>query len=150
MFGGVSPPRYGLPPAAHQEIRNLLDRDLTLGRGAEVPGLGKCLAILHEALGQDQIGQDRIEHVLPRTQRLRIANFERPSAKESAHRIRYQPALGPVTPADHIAGAHRRHWQRKALVEKARPIRLRYKLGAGLAAAVGTRSPERFCLLVAV
>ena len=65
----------------------MLDCDLTLGRGAEVPGLGKSSATLPEVLGQGQVGQDGIEHVLPRTQRLRIADFERPPAEEGAHHL---------------------------------------------------------------
>ena len=59
-----------------------------------------------QLFGQIEIAGQRVEHMLPRTDGIRIAQATLLPLRNCPHNIRYKTVLGPVAPADHIAGTH--------------------------------------------
>ena len=51
----------------------------------------------------------RVEHVLPRAERVRRADLHRLAGQRGADEVGHEPAGGLVAAADHVAGAHARH-----------------------------------------
>jgi len=76
------------------------------------------LAVNEEPRRQMQVAGERFEYVLPRADGRGIAHGKGLSARQRTRAVRYQPVLGPVRTADHVACTRGRHCSRASLREE--------------------------------
>src|SRR5580658_7082628 len=95
---------------------------------------------LHQRPRQSEVAAERLEHMLPGSHGVRIAQEHRRLRFEPPHAIRDQAILGPVSAADDIAGTDRR--ERRPVFEKALAKAARQQFRARLAVAVRIVSAE--------
>src|SRR5579864_5874490 len=107
----------------------------------EIPGFREFCALAPKILGKHEIAAGRLEHMLPRTDRLGIADHDRLSCKKGAHDVGDQSVLRPISAADDVACPRR--CQRETMpgvfvrIEKGTAIGRGDQLRASLAAVVG-------------
>ena len=99
-----------------------------------------------QVLGEPQIAAQRVEHVLPRTHGLRVADPKWLTGLDRPDRVREQPVLAPVAAADHVAGAGGRERGGAVAGEERRPVGRGDELGACLRARIGIISAEGIAL----
>ena len=116
---------------------------------AEIPGLGIGARVGEQALAEHQVAGERLQHVLPRPGRLRIAD-RAPTCRSMAERTRSGTSRSslqsppPTTlPARAVASAT------PPAREEAGPIARRDDLGAGLGGAVRIVAAEGVVLAIA-
>ena len=128
-------------------------RDLTCGHtlfvlvGPEIPAAGEALRVLEQALREQQVARERLEHVLPWPGRARVADLDDVAARGAAHDVGNEPVFRPVAAADDVARARARHAD-AALFEERAPIGGRHELGRALAGAVRVVTTHRVGLAV--
>ncbi len=158
MHAGVGiqhPARVAAPHPRHA-LRDPAHRLRVVFAWPKVKRRGKPRRLLriaaHQLLCQQDVSMQRLQHMLPRTNRLRPANVHGLARQESAHQVRNQPVLRPVPAADDVPRARRR--QRTAMLglqgsrEVALPVRRRHNLRAGLRAGVRIVAAQRIDLAI--
>ncbi len=136
--------------AAAPQPRDLIDQRrhrprIGVGR-PEIPCLGDA-GITPQPLGQKQVAGERLEHVLPGSHRVWVADFDRAARGKRAYAVGHQAVLCPIAAADHVASARRRH-RRRAVARECLAVGGGDQLGARLAGAVGIAAAERIGLAV--
>ena len=112
------------------------DRPRVLLGRAEVPS-GRVLGRVPQRLREHEVAAQRVEHVLPRADRVGVANARRLAGERRAHDVGHEPVLAPVAAADHVAGARRRDaravldrrrtsCERRSSTSSAQPLELEY------------------------
>jgi hypothetical protein len=135
MVAGVKAPAGAPVPARGERLHQIGNGAEALRIRAEVQGRRRAHGVGRHRLRQHQIARERIEHVLPRPHRLRIAERDRRARLKSLDDIADDAVRRPVPAADDVAGACGRNVTRAR--EKALPERIGDKLGACLGVAVG-------------
>ena len=90
---------------------------------------------LPQRLSQSEVSSQRIEHMLPGANRLRMPDLQNPLRLPGPDRIRNQTVLGPIAPTYHIAGP-RGHYRHTLRSQKRVPIAVDHHLAGGLTSAV--------------
>src|ERR1700680_4696142 len=96
-------PACPLAPECGYVLDNVAHRLHVLNGGTEIPGLRKIGFTFPEALRQQQVTAERLQHVLPRASGGRIPNRDSRADAERANAVRDKPVLRPVTSTDNIA-----------------------------------------------
>ena len=138
------------PAAADRLVelgRDLADRDHLLGIGAEVPGAGEAAGVLDQALGQEEVAAERIQHMLPGADPARLPQHGRPAGLPGPDQIGHQTVGRHVAAADHVTRA-RRGDADAGLRQVGPPVGRGHDLRTGLAGAVGLE-PAQGRVLVA-
>ncbi|MCY1527181.1 hypothetical protein D9M68_622400 [compost metagenome] len=106
-----------------------------------------------QALGQHHVAPKRLQHVLPRPDRMGVANVRHTPFGKGMQQIGHEPVFRPVASADHVAGTGR--CERNAVlamtgfIEERRPVRGRDQFRASLAVAVRVVAAHGFVLAIA-
>ena len=83
----------------------------------EIDSARRAVGRLHQRLRQREIPRERLEHMLPRPDGVRVAQRDRLARRERPDAVGNQPVGGPVAAADDVAGTGRR--DRRPVAEKA-------------------------------
>ena len=118
LRGFVLTPARPAPEAGAQTLHHLGDRRGAVG--AEVERPRRRARVVEQALGQQQVAVQRLEHVLPRPQRLRVAKHDRLGPLDRANDVGDDAVDRPVAAADHVARAGRREADAPIEVARAR------------------------------
>ncbi len=140
MRSGIALPP-GFPAEARTErIDQFVNPAKACGIGPEIDSARRGLGRFHERLGEREVSSERLEHVLPGPDGIRIAQPDRLARLQRSDTVRNQPVGGPIAAADDVARARR--GDRRAAAEEALAKAAGQQLGAGLAAAVRIVSAE--------
>ena len=120
--------------------------------GAEVVGSGEFRIVREQLLGEEEVAVERLEHVLPGADRVRVADADGLAGLEAADEVGDEAVGGPVAAADDVAGAGGGEGDCVLGKLATREIGLAVgggdDLGAGLGAGVGIVAAERIGLAV--
>ena len=105
MFAADAAYRY-LPTPAGAAISYVHRDPIALGPWAEIVGVVNAGA-RQRLLGQEQVAPQRLEHVLPRADRARMADREGATGRDRPEDVRHDAVDGEVPPAYHVAGTRR-------------------------------------------
>src|SRR3954447_15749142 len=92
-IGGGALPREPVPGVG-EPLDDAPDGPCVLVRGPEVPARGRR-RVVPEPLGEPEVPAQRVEDVLPRPRRTRIADEHRPPGQRRPDDVGYQPVRGP-------------------------------------------------------
>ena len=81
--------------------------------------------------------------------RVRIAHDDVPTRLRGADTIRYDPVVGEIPAADHVAGAGRGDGRRVHPIKEAVPVAVCHQLGAGLGIGIGIEAIQHLILAIA-
>jgi hypothetical protein len=121
-------------------------------RGAEVVGGRKARVVGEKFLGEQDVSVQRLEDVLPGTNRVRPTNADGLAGEEAAHQVGQQAIAGPVAATDDVAGSGSGEGDAVTIESVDGKVGLAEgsadDLGAGLAAGVGIVAAEWIGLAV--
>jgi hypothetical protein len=119
--------RVDLPAQAAPGLRDPLHDPLhgpaILGRGTEIPRVGEAGAIAAKALGKREVAVERLQHVLPRADRIGVANahgWPASAARTISGMSRSRAQSPPPITLPARARGNRAAWPRGAAKNEAR------------------------------
>ena len=107
VIASVHLPGGALAPASCQLLDDPLHGFYIVAIRAEVPRFGKSRAIGVEAFCQCQVAVQRLQHVLPGSGGMRVADLHGAVGRKGFWDVGDQAVPGPVTAANHVARACR-------------------------------------------
>src|SRR5580698_9140243 len=106
---GVPNPGCISSPKRNHAVGNPLHRPHILVARGEVERRGESCLADKQPLSQQNVAVQRLEHMLPRAQRIRTTDAHRLAGLESTDQVGDETVLGPVAAADHVARARSGH-----------------------------------------
>src|SRR5687768_11063533 len=109
-------------PELGELIRQILDGNGVIARRSKVPSLGKSGFARGESLCQHEIAAQRLEYVLPGTDRVRTTDNDGSVRDDATHKIGDNSIFRPVAATDNVAGARRSNQHARLPSEKGSPV----------------------------
>ena len=140
-------------PSVDEDFSEGLHRDIVARRRAKIPaGRPAGRRLCEHRASEGQIPGERLEHVLPGTDRRGVSHRHGFARRQVMHDVGDDPIDGPVAAADHVAGPHR--GQLHTMLgqplgrEVAATIRRRQEFRGAFAGAIGIAAAHRVGFIV--
>src|SRR5579871_6570217 len=136
-------PTHRGTPKVDDALHQSPDRNLTVDVRPKIPRGGNSRLSDRQTLSQKEISDQGVEHVLPWSCGVGIANMDDLVVSNRAHDIGHQPIACPIPTTNDVARTSGRDPSRVCFTKKATPVGCRYQLRAAFAAAIGIMPSHR-------